>query len=248
MRRLALTLTLCASLALPVGGCSPTPTTPVSPATAATPPNAGEVLAAAIAKTSGVSLKVELSASTGDHFFGDYDSANRVAALQQAPGGADVTITVTPTDYYLSGPKTPMGKTWHLTIAKLRADSSQTLLTDVVVALTLLTEATGVLSTKPDTFTGHIDATRLKAATPGTQKFLDHIVKAGGTGARALVFVATLDQRGYLSSFKTTLPNLAGGTDVVYELKFSDFGAALNIAIPSGQNVIDAPDNAYATI
>jgi hypothetical protein len=209
---------------------------------------AGEALAAAVAKTTGVSLKVEISTSNGDHFFGDYDRASHIAALHQAPGGADVTVTVTPTDYYLTGPKTPKGETWHLTIARLRDDSGQTLLTDVLVALTLLTKATGVESTKPGTFSGHVDATLLKGTTPGTRKFIDHVVKAGGSSARALVFVATVDGHGYLSSFKTTLPNLVGGVDVVYGLKLSAFGAAVNVAIPRGSSVIDAPDKAYTTI
>jgi hypothetical protein len=244
MRRLAVTLALSASLALPLTGCSAMPATP-----AATPATkAGEVLAAAVVKTTGVNLKVEISASNGDHFFGDYDSASHIAALQQAPGGAGVTITVTPTDYYLSGPKTPGGETWHLTIAKLREDSSQTLLTDVLVPLTLLKGATGVGSTKPGTFTGQVDTTLIKGTTPGTQKFVDHVVKTGGTSARQLVFVATVDGHGYLSSFKTTLPNQVGGTDVVYGLKFFDFGAAVNVAIPRGSNVVDAPDKAYTTI
>jgi hypothetical protein len=243
MRRLAVTVALSAFVALPVAGCSVAPATPAPHAA----PPAG-ALVAAVAKTTGINLKVEISTSTGDHFFGSYHSASHIAALQQAPGGAGVTITVTPTDYYLSGPKTPKGETWHLTIAKLRDDSSQTLLTDVLVPLTLLTKATGVQSTKPGTFTGHIDATLLKGTTPGAQKFLDHVVKSGGTGAQALAFVATVDEHGYLSSFKTTFPNLVGGADVVYGLKLSDFGAAVNVAIPSGSKVIDAPDKAYTTI
>src|SRR5437763_216833 len=78
--------------------------------------------------------------------------------------------------------------------------------------------------TAPGACTGHIDATQLKGTTAGAQKFLDHVTKAGGTGTRALVFVATVDQHGYLTSFKTTFPNLVTGTDVVYGLKLSDFG------------------------
>jgi hypothetical protein len=247
MRRLAAAATVSACLVLPVAGCSAAPAAPAS-STTLPATKAADTLAAAVAKTTGVNLKVEMSASTGDHFFGTYDSARHVTALQQAPGGADVTITVTPTDYYLSGPKTPKGETWRLTIVRLRDASSQTLLTDVLVPLALLAKATGVQSTKPGTFTGHVDATLVKGATPAAQKFLDHVVKAGGTGAQALVFVATVDGHGYLSSFKTTLPKLVGGTDVVYGLRFSDFGAAVNAVIPSGSKVVDAPDKAYATL
>jgi hypothetical protein len=241
MRRLAATVALSASLA--VAGCSATPAAPASPAS-----KSGEVLAAAVAKTTGVSLRVEISTSTGDHFLGDHDSAQHITALRQAPGGADVNITVTRTDYYLSGPKTPKGETWHLTIARLRDESSQTLLTDALVALTLLSKATGVQSARPGTLTGRIDATVVKGTTPGTQKFLAHVVKAGGTDAQALAFVATVDGNGYLSSFKTTFPKLVGGTDVVYSLKLSDFGTAVRVAIPTGSTVVDAPDKAYAIL
>lgn len=247
MRKLAPPLALCPSLPLPLAGRSPTPATPAPPAPQSDPAIAA-ALAPAVATTTGLRLKVELSASNGDHFFGAYDSASHAAALQQAPGGAGVTITVTPTDYYLTGPKTPNGETWHLAIARLRDESSQTLLTDVLVPLTLLSKATGVQSTKPGTFTGHVDATMVKGTTPGTRKFLDHVVKGGGTNTKALVFVATVDGHGYLSSFKTTLPNQATGTDLVYGLKFSDFGAGMNVVIPSGSKVVDAPDKAYATL
>jgi hypothetical protein len=243
MRRVAITVALGVSLALALAGCTGKPAAQPSPASVP-----ASVLTSAVAKTTGINVKVEITTSTGDHFFGDYDSATHVAALTQAPGGAGVTIAVTPTDYYLSGPKTPKGETWHLTIGRLRDESSQALLTDVLVPLTLLTEATDVRSTRPGAFTGRIDATRLKGTTAGTRKFLDHVVKAGGAGAQALVFVATVDEHGYLSSFKTTLPDVVGGADVVYGLKLADFGAAVNAAIPSGNKVIDAPDKAYAIL
>jgi hypothetical protein len=243
MRRVAITVALGAALSVALASCGAKPADPAPPA-----PVQASVLTAAVAKTTGVNLKVEITTSSGDHFFGDYDGTRRIAALTQAPGGAGVTIAVTPTDYYLSGPKTPKGETWHLTIARLRAESSQALLTDVLVPLTLLSKATDVRSTKPGMFTGHVDVTQLKGTTAGTRKFLDHVVKAGGTGARALAFVATVDEHGYLSSFKTTLPDAVGGADVVYGLRLSDFGGAVNVAIPSGSKVIDAPDKAYATL
>src|SRR5262249_25537099 len=97
MRRLAVTVALSACLILPAAGC-----TGAAPATQASPAlmpatKAAEVLAAAVAKTTGVNLKVETSTSTGNHFFGSYNGASHIAALRQAPGGADVAITVTPT-------------------------------------------------------------------------------------------------------------------------------------------------------
>jgi len=128
----------------------------------------------------------------------------------------------------------------------LRDASSQALLTDVLAPMTLLSAASGVQQTAPGRYLGHIDATQVKGATPGEQKFLDHVLKSAG--AQTLVFTATVDEQGYLSGFKTTFPGLADGKDVVYGLKLSRFGAPVTIVIPSGSKVIDAPDKAYATL
>src|SRR5437667_11990879 len=103
MRRAAVTVALSTALILAAAGCSATPTTTVASSAAQPATEPGKALAAAVAKTTGVNLKVEISTSTGDHFFGNYDSASHIAALRQAPGGADVTITVTPTVYFING-------------------------------------------------------------------------------------------------------------------------------------------------
>jgi len=242
MNRFAAVAALSASFALVLAGCS-SATTPSSPGTAP-----GDELAAAVAKTTGTNLTIEVSDSTGDHFFGSYDSTSHTTALVQAPGGAGVTIVASPTDYYLTGPKAPKGETWRLTIDKLRDESHQTLLTDVLTPIALLTKATGVRSTKPGTFTGHVDATLLTGATPGTRKFLNHVLKAGGADAKTLAFTATVDAHGYLSGVKTTFPGLASGADVVFGLKLSDFGATVSVTVPTGSAVVDAPATAYTTI
>jgi len=249
LRRFAALGAVAAAL-LPLAGCgaTPTPAATHSSPPAVPAPDPGDVLAAAVTRTTGVNLKVEISDSTGDDFLGSYDGTSHTAALEQAPGGTGLKVTVTPTDYYLGGLRTLKGGTWRLKITKLRDASSQALLTDVLVPMTLLSGASGVQQTAPGRYLGHIDATQVKGATPGEQKFLDHVLKAAGANAQTLVFTATVDEHGYLSGFKTTFPGLAEGKDVVYGLKLSDFGAPVNIVIPSGTKVVDAPDKAYATL
>jgi hypothetical protein len=251
LRRFAIGAALGATLIMPLAGCgTAAPTTSAVPSAApATLPNPdpADVLAAAVTRTTGVNLKVQVTDSVGDNFSGSYDGTQKIAALAQAPGGVGLKVTVTPEDYYVSGLKALKGQTWHLKIAKLRDESTQTLLTDVLAPMTLLSQATGVQVTSPGTFTGHIDATLAKGNTSGAQKFIDHVTKSGGASAQTLIFTATVEN-GYLTSFKTTLPTFIGDKDVDYELKLSDFNSAVTITVPTGKTVIDAPAKAYAAI
>jgi hypothetical protein len=250
-RRLAIRAVLAGTLASALAGCSSAPTataTPTPPPGALPTPDPGDVLAAAVAKTTGVDLKVELTDSAGDHYTGSFDGIHKVGTLTQAPGGTGIRITVTPEDYYLSGLKTLKGQTWHLKIAELRDDSRQTIFTDILAPITLLNEATGVQSSDPGTFTGHVDASLLRGTTSGARKFLAHVNKSGSTNAQTLIFTATVSAQGYLTSFKTTFPALIDDKDVDYELKLSGFGTAAGVVIPTGGKVIEAPARAYATI
>jgi hypothetical protein len=248
LRRAAIGVALGATLIMPLTACGSTPaptSTAASPAPTTLPtPDAGDVLTAAVTKTTGVNLKVDLSDSSGDHYTGGYDGTNKVGALEQVGGG--LKITVTPEEYYVSGIKQLKGMTWRLKIAKLRDESNQSVMTDILAPLTLLSQATGVQQNSPGTFTGHIDASLAKGAGAGTQKFLDHVNKSGGANAQTLIFTATVDSQGYLSSFKTTFPAFLGeGKDLDYELKLSDFGSPVNVVVPAGAKVVDAPDSAY---
>jgi hypothetical protein len=252
LRRFAIGTALAATLILPLAGCgtsAPVTTSATSAAPTALPlPDPGDVLAAAVAKTTGVNLKVDMTDSTGDHFLGSYDGTNKVAALDQAPGGAGLKVVVTPEDYYIGGLKALRGQTWRVKIAKLADDSKQSLLIDALAPMTLLSEATGVQLTSPGAYSGHIDASLVRGTTAGAQKFLAHVNKSGGANAQTLIFTATVDEQGYLTDFKTTFPTLVGDKDVDYELKLSDFGSPVSITVPSGAKVVDAPAKAYASL
>lgn len=252
LRQLAIGAALGAALVLPLTGCDtaapPTPADAQSIAPASIPtPDPGEVLAAAATKTTGVNLKVELKDSTGDRYTGVYDGTRKIAALTDAAGGTGLKITVTPEDFYLSGLKAYQGQTVHLKIAKLRTESALTIASDVLIPLTLLSQATGVQNTGPGVYSGHIDASLARGNTPGARKFLERVNKSGGANAQTLIFTATTDN-GYLTSFKTTLPGFLDEKDVTYQLTLSDFGSPVNIVVPTGKAVIEPPDKLYTTL
>jgi hypothetical protein len=251
LRRFVIWAALGTTLILPLAGCGtvPVPTTGVASTapTALPPPDPVDVLAAAASKTTGVNLNVELTDSTGNHYTGSYDGIQKIASLTQAGGGTGLKITVTREDYYLSGLKTYKGQTVHLKIDKLRDESILAVMSDVLIPLTLLSQATGVRSTGPGAYSGHIDASLVRGTTLGAQKFLAHVNRSGGANAQTLIFTATV-KNGYLTSFKTTLPTFIGGKDVTYELKLSNFGIPVTITIPTGKTVIEPPDKLYETI
>lgn len=251
LRRLAIGAALGATLVLPLTGCNPAPLTPAdapsSVPVSIPPPEPDEVLAAAAMKTTGVNLKVELKDSTGDHYTGTYDGTQKIAALTDAAGGTGLKITVTPEDFYLSGLKAYRGQTVHLKIVKLRTESALTVASDVLIPLTLLSQATGVQNTGPGAYSGHIDASLVRGNTPGARKFLERVNKSGGANAQTLIFTATI-ANGYLTSFKTTLPGFLNEKDMTYELILSDFGSPVTITVPTGKAVTEPPDKLYTTL
>jgi hypothetical protein len=231
-------------------GCTASGNTGAPAAASGSPspsPKPAAVLAAAVTKTTGVSLKVVLAGDTADeNLTGSYDGTHNIGSISQVSGSDRMTITVTADDLYLSGLSDFKGKTMHLKIAKLSAKSPLAMFTDVLTPLTLLTAATEVTSTAPTSFTGTLDLTNVHGATAGSQKFLDHVVAAAAGRANAVKFTASVNEQGYLTEFDATLPNIDNGKDSDYDLKFSDFGSTVSVTKPTGSNVIEAPAALYS--
>ncbi|GAA3294871.1 hypothetical protein Dvina_41130 [Dactylosporangium vinaceum] len=243
----ALGITLVASAAGcgaagPAGGPGAADVSPAAP----TGPKPTEVLAAAVTKTTGVSLKLTLAGDTAEeNVAGSYDAPHGIGSIAQTAGADRMTVTVTADDLYLAGLSDFNGKTMHLKITKIDAKSPIVMFTDLLAPLTMLSGVTDATATGPGSFAGTLDLTKARSTTAGSKKFLDFVVAAAAAKAVAVRFTATVDAQGYLTGFKATLPAIDEGKDGEYDVTFSDFGAALTLTKPSGSKVIEAPAALY---
>ncbi|GGM12144.1 hypothetical protein ACFFX1_26165 [Dactylosporangium sucinum] len=239
---LVATLTGCSAGGSGDGSAAAPASSAASPA-----PEPATVLAAAVAKTAGVNLKVVLAGDKAEEdMTGSYDATHKIGSIAQASGTDRMTIIATPDDLYLAGLSDFKGKTMHLKIAKLDAKSPLAMFTDVVTPLTLLTGVKDVKLTAPGSFTGTLDLTKAQGATAGARKFLDYVLAAAANRANAVKFTASVNEQGYLAEFNTTLPNIADGKDGEYNLKLSDFGSPITITKPTGSKVVEAPAAMYS--
>src|SRR5687767_7154813 len=126
------------ALVVTLTGCSGAGTAdgsaPAPASSAASPtPEPATVLAAAVVKTTGVSLKVVLAGDKAEeNATGSYDATRNIGSVTQASGTDRMTITVTPDDMYLAGLSAFKGKTMHLKIAKLDAKSPLAVFADIL--------------------------------------------------------------------------------------------------------------------
>ncbi len=249
LQRIAAGAALAVALALPMAGCAASTTNPGSPPASSPSPSVdpAKTLAAAVAKTKGINLKVVLAGDTPDEdVTGLYDAAHKIASIGQGTGAGALRIVLTPDDMYLGGLPDFKGKTVRLRIAKLRTESPLAVFADILSPLSLLDVASGVQATSSTAFAGTLDLSQVPAATAGTRKFLDHALKAGGTKAKSVAFNATVDGQGYLSEFQMTLPGIDNGKDADYRLTLSNFGQPVTVKRPTGKNVVEAPAAVYA--
>ncbi|WP_432984608.1 hypothetical protein [Dactylosporangium sp. CA-233914] len=240
---LVATLTGCSAAGTAAGG-----STAVPASSAASPaPEPATVLAAAVAKTTGVNLKVVLAGDKAEeNLTGSYDAKQKIGSIAQASGTDRMTIIATPDDLYLAGMSDFKGKTMHLKIAKLDAKSPLAMFADVLAPLTLLTGVKDVSLTAPGSFTGTLDLTKAQGATAGSQKFLDYVLATAADRANTVKFTASVNEQGYLTEFDATLPKIDDGKDGEYDLKFSDFGSPVTITKPTGSKVVEAPAAMYS--
>jgi hypothetical protein len=236
---LALTLSACATHGSPTAGgatASPPAATPSSP------PSPAEVLAAAVTRTTGVSLKVKMAgdAETAD-FTGSYDAVHQIGAVGQAGG---MQVTVAGDDLYIGGLSDLAGKTARFKISKIRVTSPVNMFADLVPPLDLLTAATEVESTDTNKFIGHLDLTRARAANPGAKRMLAYMTSVAGAKANSIPFTATIDDAGYLIEFAATFPDGTTGSQE-FDIRFSEIGRPVTNTVPTGPNMIDAPAAAY---
>ena len=218
-----------------------------APSAASPAPKPATVLAAAVAKTAGVNLKMVLAGEKAeDNVTGSYDATHKIGSITQASGTDRMTIIATADDLYLAGLSDFKGKTMHLKIAKLDAKSPLAMFADVLTPVTLLTGVKDVSSTAPGSFAGTLDLTKAQGATAGSRKFLEYVLAAAADRAGAVKFTASVNEQGYLTGFDATLPNIDDGKDGEYDLKFSDFGSPITITKPTGSKVVEAPPAMYS--
>jgi hypothetical protein len=237
---LALTLTACNPVggATADGGASTQPTATPSPT-----PDPADLLAAAVARTTGVSLKVKLAGDTSaDDLTGTYDAVHKIGKISQA---SDLQVLVSGDDMYLSG-SSMEGITLHVKVAKLPPKNPVGLFTDVLAPLDLLPATTSVEASGPHKFDGHLDLGKVQAATAGAKKFLDFVTTAAGTRANYVSFIAKTDDAGYLVEFDAVIPGLGGSQDGAFDVTYSDIGKPETNKVPTGPSVIDAPASFYA--
>jgi hypothetical protein len=245
LRRIAAGAVLALTIALPVTGCraagggaspqaaaSPSPS-PIDPAAA---------LAKAVAKTTGINLKLVLAGDTrDDDVTAVYDARHKAALLTSG----DVRFVVTAADMYLFDTPNLNGRAFRLHIAKLHIDSDLSISADVLFALHALGTATNVESTSPTTFAGKFDLAKLAGVSVGTRKFVEFVAKVGDDAIHRLDFKATIDATGHLTHFQVTLPKVDHGKDADYRVDLSNFGRPVSVKVPTGRNVVEAPAEAY---
>jgi hypothetical protein len=66
--------------------------------------------------------------------------------------------------------------------------------------------------------------------------------------AAAVDFTATVDGSGYVTEFQATFAGVDDGEGATYVLKLADFGQAPAAEVPSGPDVVTAPESAYQTM
>ncbi|MER7280620.1 hypothetical protein ABT369_39885 [Dactylosporangium sp. NPDC000244] len=239
---LVATLAGCGAADTAGGSAAPPASSAASPA-----PEPATVLAAAVAKTTGINLKAVLAASDNaeENVMCAYDAQHKIGSITQTSGTDRMTIIATADDVYLSGLSDLGGKTMRMKIAKIDAKSPFAMFTDVLTPLTLLTGVKNVSSTAPGTFTGTLDLTKAQGTTAGSRKFLEYVLAIATDRAGAVKFTASVNEQGYLAEFKATLPHIDDGKDGEYDLKFSDFGSPVTITKPTGSKVVEAPAAMY---
>ncbi|MFI5910979.1 hypothetical protein [Dactylosporangium sp. NPDC051541] len=228
------------------GGADDTPPAASTSPAGSPPPKATALLAAAVTKTTGVSLKLVLDGGTADEdVSGSYDATHKIGTIAQTTGTDKMTVTVTPDDLYLAGLSDFKGKTMHLKITKLDPKSPLAVFADLLTPLTLLTGVKDAKATAPNTFSGTLDLTKAQATATGAKKFLESVVTIAAAKASAVKFTAAVNAEGYLTDFTATLPGIDDGKDGDYTVKFSDFGAKVSLTKPTGSKVVEAPSAMY---
>jgi hypothetical protein len=219
-----------------------------SVSSAASPaPDGAPALAAAVAKTTGISLKAVLVGDKAEeNVTGAYDAKHTIGSITQTSGTDRMTIIATPDDLYVSGLSDLAGKTMRLKITKIAAKNPLAMFTDVLTPLTLLTGVRNVKLTAPGSFTGTLDLTKATGTTAGSRKFLEYVLAFATDRATAVKFTASVNEQGYLAEFNATLPRIDDGKDGEYDLRFSDFGSPITITKPTGAKVVDAPAAMYS--
>ncbi|MGC9666657.1 hypothetical protein ACNTMW_08880 [Planosporangium sp. 12N6] len=246
LRKLATGVALSAALLVPLSACSSGGDKESPAAAKPTPspsPKPAELLAAAVAKTAGVNVKLTLGDAT-DKISGVYDATKKVAALDGESDGETMHLVSTDGDLYLGGLKDLQGHTLHLVIAKIPADHDLIVATDPMFGLALLTGAVTVESPSANFFQGTLDLNKVTVATQGGRKMLESAIRSGGAKAGAVQFNAKVDAQGYVSEFNVTLPGVDSGSDLAYNGTLSDFGAPVTAEVPTTK-VTEAPDAIY---
>lgn len=247
LRNFATGAAVIAALVLPVAGCASGDTKGSQTASSPSPsPKPAEALAAAVAKTSTVNFKSVLAGETpGENVAGAYDGTTKIGSFAGQDNGQKMEFVVTANELYLSGPTDLQGKSVRMEVGKFGSKSPLAVFLDPHASQTLLSGVTQVETTSPGSFSGSLDLAKVQAATPGAKKFVEYLTAGAGAKANSVKFIATVDDQGYLTRFKATLPGVDNGKDSEFDLKLSEFGAPVTVAKPDPAKVVEATAEMY---
>ncbi|WP_432986917.1 hypothetical protein [Dactylosporangium sp. CA-233914] len=112
--------------------------------------------------------------------------------------------------------------------------------TGLSVLPTLVTQAT---TTDGRSFTGTLDVTKESFALVDKDA-----LKGLGDLAKAVPFTATVDDKGYLTSVKVSVPAYSGTKADNVTITYTGFGAPVLAPTPAASEMIDAPESAYSLL
>ena len=259
------TLGVLAAVALAVSGCTAddTATPGVSAsATGATPgtpsssgpadPAAAAALGSAASALGNTSFKVTMTAGPGLKVTGLMDAPGGKGTAELVATGTSTEITVKTLlvgqDLYVQVPGVTKAGTWtHVDVARLPEGGNVGLRPgqiDPADTARLLTSTTDVRQVDARSYEGTLDLTKAAGLT-GIDKVT---IESYGAAARNVPFTAGLDEQGRLSALTIQLPPVNGQQSAPLEVLYTDYGIPVTAEVPPANQVIEAPDDLYATL
>ncbi len=260
-RLAGLGLATMATAALAIAGCESTSATPTTGASApvnstssasAADPAAVSALADATAKLGTTPFKMTATAGPGFKLTGAIDPVQGVGTADMVATGTNAELTVktllVDQDLYVQIPGVTKASTWtHLDVSRLPAGANVGLRPgqiDPVNTANLLSSATDVRATAPNSYAGSLDLTKAVGLAGVDQVTIDSY----GAQAQNVPFTAGVDEQGRLSVLTINLPSANGQQTPPLEVLYTDYGTPVTATRPTGAQVTEAPDSLYQSL
>lgn len=249
--RPALLLAAAALSGLVAAGCQATSNngSPNANTSSASDVQAKQALTAAAAKLLTTSSKFTLStgdAPAGTNVTGALDPSAKKGNFTVAASGVTVQFRLLPDAMYLNLggglPGLPAG--WlKLDANKVPANLKNSVLAGTITGADKMIGAIEeVRSTGTNAYAGTLDVSKAAGGLGLPQSAINQIPEAD----RKVPFTATLDAQGNLSEIVTTTKS--NGKETKTTIKYSDFGAPVDVQTPPAGEVTDAPDLIYTVL